>query len=209
MDKYQWHSPDSQAAADYVEGRLKDRRLFEEHLDECTRCRLDVEALQRMRGQTRTWEEEEPYQRPRTYKPLFSGLALALPVAIVLIGLYLTPRRPQVAPSVDAGARWQTGAKARSLTILGQSVLLGPHSRLEQVAPARLRLASGQVRVRSLEVETDQVEIQAVGADFQVFHAKGRTRVHLFAGSLRVRKRNGGQVVILHSKQPDWPRVAR
>ncbi|MBX3170405.1 MAG: FecR domain-containing protein [Candidatus Eremiobacteraeota bacterium] len=214
MDKHQWHSPESQAASDYVEGHLKDRRLFEEHLDECTRCRLDVEALQRMRGQKRTWAEEEPYQRPRTYKPLFSGLALALPILLVLLGLYLAPRRPPVPPPararpVKVSPQWETGASTRILTIDGQTVRLGPHSRLERVGPGRLRLTSGQVRVqekkRRLDLETEQVEIQPTGTDFEVFHAKGLTRVHLFSGSLRVRQRSDGQVFVLDAKQREWP----
>lgn len=214
MDKHQWHSPDSQAASDYVEGRLKDRRLFEEHLDECTRCRLDVEALQRMRGQTRTWAEEEPYQRPRTYKPLFSGLAVSLPILLVLFGLYLTPKRPRVstppqARPVQVSSQWETGASGLTLTIEGQTVRMGPHSRLEKLGRGRLRLTSGQVRVREknrrLVLETDQLEIQPVGTDFEVFHAKGLSRVHLFSGKVRLRQRSDGQIFVLDSKQREWP----
>lgn len=216
VDKHQWHSPDSQAASDYVEGRLRDRRLFEEHLDECSRCRLDVEALQRMRGQTRTWEEEEPYHKPRTYKPLFSGLALALPILLVLGGLYLTPRRPPARPRTRPAAtqvnlHWETGSHAQLLTINGHAVRLGPHSQLERVGRARLRLASGQVRIQKkkgkLDLETEQIEVQPIGTDFEVFHAKGLSRVRLYSGKVKVRQRSDGQTFILDSSQRDWPYV--
>jgi len=215
VDKHQWHSPDSQAATDYVEGRLKDRRLFEEHLDECSRCRLDVEALQRMRGQTRTWAEEEPYQQPqRTYKPLFSTLALSLPILLVLGGLYLTPKRPPVHPKPQAPAKkvqqkWQTGQQSQVFTIDGQTVQLGPHSQLERVNHARLRLANGQVRIQEkqarLDLETEQIEIQPIGTDFEVFHSKGLSRVHLYSGKVRVRQRSDGLTFTLDPGQREWP----
>ena len=210
MDKHQWHSPDSQAASDYVEGRLQDRRLFEEHLDECTRCRLDVEALQRMRGQTRTWDEEEPYHKTRTYKPLFSGLALALPVLLILLGLSLTPKRP-TPPS--AKTQWTTGQAPQTLTIDGQSLQLGPHSRLQQISPKRLRLANGQLRVppklSNLEVETDQIQLKSLGADLEVFHAKGLTRVHLYSGKAKLRQKSDGRNLLLDSRQKDWPQAPK
>jgi ferric-dicitrate binding protein FerR (iron transport regulator) len=214
VDKHQWHSPDSQAATDYVEGRLKDRRLFEEHLDECSRCRLDVEALQRMRGQMRTWAEEEPYHQPRTYKPLFSGLALALPILLVLCGLYLTPRRLPVhskarTPSRHTQTQWQAGSQAQLLTINGQKVHLGPYSQLERISKNRLRLTGGQVRIQEkqarLDLETDQVEIHPVGTDFEVFHSKGLSRIHLYSGSVHVRQRSDGQTFTLDADQRDWP----
>lgn len=168
-----------------------------------------------MRGRTRTWAEEEPYQRPRIYKPLFSGLALALPILLVFIGLYLTPRRRPVVPQPRSKAltRWETGASARTLTIDGQSLRLGPRSRLERVGAAGLRLTFGQVRVqhknRNLRLETEQVEIQPVGTEFEIHHSKGLTRVHLFTGSLRLRQRSDGQVFTLNSKQPEWPSLIR
>ncbi len=213
MDKHQWHSPDSQAATDYVEGRLKNRRLFEEHLDECSRCRLDVEALQRMRGQTRTWAEEEPYQQPqRTYKPLFSGLALSLPILLVLGGLYLTPKQAPVQttrPRPPAKNTWETGNQGQLITFNGQTVRLGPHSQLERVSHNRLRLASGQVRIQEkkgrLDLETEQIEIQPTGTDFEVFHSKGLSRVHLYSGTVRVRQRSDGLTFPLDSSQRDWP----
>lgn len=202
MDKHQWHSPDSQAASDYVEGQLKDRRLFEEHLDECTRCRLDVEALQRMRGQTRTWEEEEPYHKPRSYKPLFSSLALALPVLLVLMGLSLAPRRPT---PPTASSQWETGKQ--KLSIDAPFIQLGPYSRLQQMSPGRLRLANGHVRVtkRIVELETDQIEIKSSGADYEVFHSKGLSRVHLDSGKVQIRQKVDGQFLWLDAKHRDWP----
>ena len=213
MDKHQWHSPDSQAATDYVEGRLKNRRLFEEHLDECSRCRLDVEALQRMRGQKRTWAEEEPYQRPRTYKPLFSGLALSVPILLVLAGLYLTPARPPARKPAPkrANAHWETGSSGRTITIKGQSIQLGPHSKLERLDQTRLRLSNGQVRIQEktsqLDLETDQIEVHPTGTDFEVIHINGLSRVHLYSGSVKVRQRNDGQTFILNDKQREWPYI--
>lgn len=212
MDRHQWHSPDSQAAADYVEGTLKDRRLFEEHLDECTRCRLDVEALQRMQGRKRTWAEEEPYHRPRAYRPLFSRVALALPVLLILAGLAL-PRKQHPSTSSPAKFQWTTENSPLTLSLEGQKIVLGPHSQLVRENEKRLHLTDGQARIKdrgkTIEIETDQIEVFPLGCDFEVLHSHGLSRVHLYSGKLKIRQRHSGQVDTLDAKQPDWPHISK
>lgn len=217
MDKHQWHGPESQAASDYVEGRLKDRLLFEEHLEECSRCRLDVEALRRMQGRTRTWDEEEPYHQKRTYRPLFSSLLISIPILLVLGGLLLTPpRRPGRAPKPATGparrqSRWETDSTPQTLKIAGQTVQLGPHTQLEQVKESTLHLIVGQMRIqekgRKLAVQTDQIDIQPIGTDFEVYHLNGLSRVHLNSGSLKVRQHSDGKIFLLTRQQPEWPYI--
>lgn len=212
VDRHQWHSPDSQAAADYVEGTLENRRLFEEHLDECTRCRLDVEALQRMQGRKRTWAEEEPYHRPRAYRPLFSGLALALPILLILAGLTL-PRNQRPKTPGPAEFHWTTGNLPQTFSLEKQKVVLGPHSQLERKSEKRLHLTEGRARIngrdKTIELATEQIEVFPLGSDFEVFHTHGLSRVHLYSGKLKVRQRRTGQVDILDAQQPDWPHIPK
>lgn len=201
-----------------MEGRLKDRLLFEEHLEECSRCRLDVDALRRMQGRTRTWDEEEPYHQKRTYRPLFSGLAISIPILLVLGGLLLAPpRRNRTAPA-DSGSspaqstsHWETGSRPRTIQIAGQTVQMGPQTQLERVKTSSLRLLAGQLRIQEkggkLTVETDQIQVQPIGTDFEVYHLNGLSRVHLNAGSLRVRQISDGKVFVLTRQQPEWPYI--
>lgn len=218
VDKHQWHGPESQAASDYVEGRLKDSLLFEEHLEDCTRCRLDVEALRRMQGRTRTWDEEAPYQKKRLYRPLFSGLALSLPILLVLGGLFLMPQSkrtkgPQARPTSRplSQSRWETASKPQTFQLAGETLKLGPHTQVERVHNTTLHLITGQMRLQEkhnkFTVATDQVVIKPIGTDFEVFHARGLSRVHLNSGQVNVHQLSDGRIFTLTKDQPEWPLV--
>jgi hypothetical protein len=218
MDRHQWHGPESQAASDFVEGRLKDHLGFEEHLENCTRCRLDVEALRRMGGRTRTWEEEEPYQKKRTYRPLFSGLALSLPILLVLGGLFLVPQRQQPEPArsrplsqAHGQSHWETTGSPQTIRMRGQCLILGPHSQLDLVKDSSLHLIAGQLRLQQnggkFSITTEQVVIQSIKTDFEVFHLKGLSRVHLNSGQATVCQLSDGRRFRLTLQQPEWPYV--
>ncbi len=91
--------------------------------------------------------------------------------------------------------------------------MLGPHSQLVRENEKRLHLTDGQARLKdrgkSIEIQTDQIEVFPLGCDFEVFHIHGLSRVHLYSGKLKVRQRHSGQVDILDSKQPDWPHISK
>lgn len=88
---------------------------------------------------------------------------------------------------------------------------LGPHTQLEQVKESTLHLIVGQMRIqekgRKLAVQTDQIDIQPIGTDFEVYHLNGLSRVHLNSGSLKVRQHSDGKIFLLTRQQPEWPYI--
>ena len=167
-----------------------------------------------MQGRTRTWDEEQPYHQKRTYRPLFSGLALSLPILLVLGGLYLSPR-PQPGPTRPAGPApahsWETGAVAKTFSIGGQLAVLGPHTRLERTSGNALHLIAGQLRLREQQpkfrVDTEQIEVHPLASEFEVYHQNGLSRVHLISGKVKVRQRRDGRIFLLTRQQAEWPAV--
>lgn len=104
-----WHDPEDTTCWAYLEKSLSPGELveYEKHLEDCSHCRLELEAARRMNGLTQVWQEEDPPAElaqsirqslagPRRAIPL-AGLAAA--AALILSSLLLwrwlrPPERP-------------------------------------------------------------------------------------------------------------------
>ena len=158
-----WHSEDDVTVLLYLEDALSaaERRRFEDHMEDCRECRLELEAARRLQGLTRSWQEEEPPQplvrqiqgklQPRRQPWIWAAAAILL----VFLGFHaLKPGTPQAqqqtapsqvaqgtppvvpeeAPVVALATRqqaWSTQQDASVIAFAGQVLTLGPHTRLK------------------------------------------------------------------------------
>lgn len=185
-----WHDPEDTTCWAYLDKSLApDERVdYEKHLQDCSQCRLELEAARRMNGLTQVWEEEDPpaelaqgirqsLARPRRANPL-PGLAAAAALVLSSLLLWRWLRPPEIPTQPERPAPIAMQSPGSSGETPGVRTLQTAHQWAAQATPKIFSLAGAVVTLGEhsrLELIRDQ----------------GRTaQVRLLVGQVRIQEQH-------------------